>query len=563
MFGPTPQGYTRQEWRQLWLDALETEPIHDVGGIPMISIEVDMPIVFEGEAPEIELVGMTEEEMDSAGVLPGDFSDDSTSEHIKTYILEEFPSDPGGDYEDDSSFGFSEDTEDEFSSSGEAGLDTFYYCVYPFYCQLWNYENGSGLVYPKVTYIKTKSKSFTATTNYRWGTATFLGGGTAPVKFSGKAKAKTLTTYYSLMAPFYVNGNLVYGWLVYNPVTWVQEGEDAWDSIVLSGDGGIGTNPIYVDGFEVQHNNTVIGNTIGEAPNAWLNSSNPDYDITFELDADRTEWMCGLTNNTVEIAVGDLFQGASIDYPVYSHPNNSIDPYTGQAPNAWCSEFTSWAFRENDSSLGNCTGCEHIPEPGAPKIDNPIYSTDYWPNDIGVGHFFEWADNTGRLVYYGDDSSQTNNGPDSTEWAALATLIGPGDYVAFNQCADHACTNGHEIAHSMVVQGWWNGVRPDNGVCDVGHTYFDNNRECNVLATVSGNADFSPPGRACWYGYTVCRRPVQHPFFPQIWLDPPCDINGDGDVDSEDSCDIRLWDTHTGNLVYSEWEEGGFFALMP
>ena len=256
----------------------------------------------------------------------------------------------------------------------------------------------------------------------------------------------------------------------------------------------------------------------------------------------------------VREAIKDYGQGAHRRYPVFPRDTQepAPPPYTGEinVPHAWCSEFASWALREETPLL------ENPADPDAPII--PIASSS--GKDIGVGGGYEWlssedwldVDPASQRVgfrHFGDDLG-IDNGPTAQQWSDLGTEIYPGDYVARNQ---FDTANNKWRRHSMIFIGW---VDQLGTWTHIGPAYFNPDRRWNYMLQVSGNywRKGSPVAIVGLDVVTVCKDP-DYIYLPAggglVPVDP---LNLPAGVE----CDLRLWDTHEQNND----KEGGFFGLI-
>jgi len=561
-----PSGYSEEEWVSLLTRVVaQAEPVA-VGGIDVYPVVVDEPLVFGEGRHLVEFVELEAEEMQSLGVSPGDLAPGSDESTTRVYAA--------GGYESDT--GITAELPPGTPSYQVPGLDgatQTFYCPSPYYCQLWNNVNGSGLQVGKNTFVEIEARSMggAAGDPERDGEVCFAGGSCLPVRFCGENAIASLTTSFSWVEHYVVpgsfGGQVELVWFVASPMTWVTEGEDAFDDMQIHGPSDVGANNIEISAVDVIHNGYRLLNDTFGAPYL-LDGANPDRDLWPALDAWKSAKLYGTTHPSIEIAVDDWAQGGHIKYPVVAEQKDKFDNHW--APIAWCSEFASWVFRQTDHCLGNdprCANPMHIPELGEPRHPNdPNFPSkpSYKPDNISVFDFFNWADAVGWRVFFGDNSSHQQNGASTavdpvqlvSDWSLLANAVDAGDYVGFHQCKSAACVGGDWAVHSAVVIGWSDGDLEAGN--PVGPNWFDENRSYNFLRTISGNVG-GTTGRVIIRDYTVCAEQVQNPI-TNLWNDPAIpDLDGDGKVDSNETCQIKLWDSHVGNIE----DEGDFFILMP
>ncbi|MCP4673953.1 MAG: hypothetical protein GY854_00220 [Deltaproteobacteria bacterium] len=542
-----PHGFTAESFRAFLLDKIDTGiAIPTAGGVNMVAATMDEVLVFTGDLPKVDIVRLTQDKLDELGVVPGDETPESTPLHRQFYDLYVDP----------------HDVDTNVPLSGDTGI-------------FWG-ETGSGLVYGRETYISIKGATQGGYPLYfRLGYTCFdpslqAGHPCQPVLLPARKSIKTVTTKYAGFFTIWAGTMPVYIWLVWNPTFWTNHGEDLWDTIQIKAGEDSRTYFNKIEQIEVVHNDKKMIEGDKLVPSVLFDEPTDFIDLTTEIWERRMSLVHHITHPTVVAAVSDYAQGASKKYPVFD-----ID-FAGHAvPRGWCTEFASWVFQEGatnagypgffgPSAQGGHGGPDGIPIAGGADPD--------WGNDLSVKEMWDWlADVVARSRYYG---GALHTGPTNAEWAGMATDIKAGDYVAWHECEemDNSTTPptcADRRAHSMVVVGWlaydksdvWEPQDAAQGKNIV--DYFDASRQCNWLLAVSGNKGSIPGAHGLGsivkvHDAVVCREPVQS---SGSWVDPPCDINGDG---VNESCDIRLWDTSIG--VESDGTdiggEAGFFGDM-
>ena len=552
-----PDGFTEQEWLQFLMDSMWGARAANYGGVKALAVGMEEPIAYTGEHPTIQKVWLTEEEMIELGVQPGDEVEGSTPMHRIVYYLDKSNSE---------------------SDHGENILGGASDCANPYdpMCSSWTETiqgkyppgNGSGLLIGTDSYIRIEGCQVDQWIEPHGFMATFSNSGQKGVSHNEEnfrlyvpridctTGADERHTYYAKTITNPWTGDPI--WLVTSAYKWITLGEDAWDKIILRiwYTGGEGAY-IYLHKVEVKHNDYIITlDTPLLQPNR-LGARIFNRDLSQELAAFKQskvgadqnwEWSGG---NAVPVAVReaikDYGQGPHAKYPVFPKDTQepAPPPYTGDinVAYAWCSEFASWALRQENPSL----------HPDAPPI--PVAKSS--DKDIGVGGFFNWLNDDSwqqvpqqyraEMRYFGDDLG-ISNGPTNQDWSNLETEIQPGDYVARNQ---FNIVKNDWNQHSMIFIGWVDQVNWTN----MGPSEFNPNRKWNLFFEVSGNVDGSgiPGSRVRSKVRGICKEP-DWVFFPDIGWKPIDPV----DMPPGTGCYMKLWDTNELNLE----KEGGFFGLI-
>jgi hypothetical protein len=570
---PLPIGFDAESWREYLIDRIFTGQRVAIGGIDVIVAEMDEPLAYDGDCPTAELVPVSAEELELAGAKPGDEAPGSTPLKRRLYVL----SPAGGD-------GGAADADGDPPRGGPL-VD-----VNP---DMWDVRYGAGLAFGKDSGIEltgcTQTGALPVWNAYRLGEACFSGyySGNSecvevllPVKPCLLPQPQTVTSWYAklfsvtllIWTPSGWEMVEYLFWLVYKPQTWMTVGEDGWDDIVLRADKQAADRPVMVHGFNVLHNDkSITGQKLYTNP-LDLGAPPEEIDLSPVIWGHKQSLVFNSASAIVLRAVEDFSQAASTKYPVYP----SSLTWSGMTlPRKWCSEFSSWAIRLGADDAGYPGYFAGIPEASDAQ------------QDIGVAHFFEWADvqQPARLTFFGSDIFPLQpgdpwNGATDVQWAALAGSVQPGDFVArWHEIPDPQAPSGvSDSGHAMIVVGWL----ADDG-SGVGSQHFDPNRVCNRLLVVGGNEE--------GYGYmdtglggivnvgprVVCKEPLTDPVtgLPLLRPDgfyerPGCDIDGDlktnepGDEATgqpEERCNILLYD----RLPSSNATKAAFFVstVMP
>jgi hypothetical protein len=400
-----------------------------------------------------------------------------------------------------------------------------------------------------------------------------------PVKPCLLPQLQTITSWYAKLFSFHLPIWTPSGWkmveflywLVYKPQLWMTVGEDGWDDIVLRADKQAADRPVMVHGFNVIHNDkSITGQKLYITP-LELGAPPDEIDLSAAIWGHKQSRVFNSASAIVLRAVEDYAQAASTKYPVYP----ATSTWSGMTlPRKWCSEFASWAIRQGADDAGYPGYFAGIPEASDAQ------------KDIGVAHFFEWADvqQPARLTFFGSDVFPMQlgdpwNGATDVQWAALAGSVQPGDFVArWHEIPDPLAPSGvADTGHAMIVVGWL----ADDG-SGVGSQHFDPNRVCNRLLVVGGNEEgygFMNSGLGGIVNVgprVVCKEPrLDANSVPEIGANgflrrPRCDIDGDlisdeaGDDATgqvEERCNILLYDT----LPSSNATKAAFFVstVMP
>lgn len=549
---PVPVGYTMAEWRELLEGAIVNGAKVEIGGLDIHTISVNEPLIFEGTGEPVNFVVLDEDEMARMGVEPGDDASESgllassfsNTHEGKTVFI-------GKDDSQYSDLGEIMPERRSSSISTSAGQSSAAPMCTPddctssnYWCQLWNDENGSGLLVNNDSYIQITGSAAWRTFWKRTGVARFYNdrnGNYAhlPVGLPNSARTKTYTTRYAYTGYIMNEGMTEYVWIVTSPMSWVVLGENGWDDIKLRADGLVNMNHIAIDHIEIVHNHHKIldldTNIVLSSVRRFTGLGGHIQDYVRGLIPDN------VTDPNVLTAIEEYAQGGSKYYSLGTWSHNF--PPAIQ-PRWWCSEFASWVARQNNPALtdgpdgGLRFPYRYGPTPVALQQQYG-YGTQY-PNDLGVRDLRAWGIVMNKAKFFAKDSPDETlgemNGPTQAEWASLQYGVDEGDIVLKNNTTD---------GHSMIFAGWYDGT-------DLDPTNFDADRDCNMMWVIGGNESGAGPvlGRVNTHKAVVCREKAMggKPTPSECG-----DLDGDG---SNDACSIYLWDSLPENGV----AQGGAFV---
>jgi hypothetical protein len=541
---PLPLGFTEESWIEYLLEKVEEGIVVNYGGLDVVVATMDSPLVYEGPVPNVELVFLEQDEMDALGVEPGDHAPGSTALDTRIYALAADPSDIG-------SAVAGETTSKSWGDTPDINPDG----------NFWTDEVGSSLAFGSDSSIAITGCSeihpwvwgFNPALKNRRGTARFGSNDS----FTGQIRdvevflpstpcafpSITRTTLFAQMHVFEFLGLQWFIWLVSEPDVWIDVGEDGWDNITLIGDKDAFTYHFIIKRVVVEHNDkSITSDAVYSPPFILYDEGTNSHNLTYRIWNYKHSLVFYSGNEIVCAAVSDYAQAATFKYPVYPYPDLWYPNFLGggfKVPHLWCSEFTSWAFRQGADDAGHLGYFTGIPVAESPPND-----------DIGVKRFWEWADSDPAwdVLVFGQDEQGNpmgiDNGPTDAQWVALADGVKAGDYMGMR---NEAASSYYPLTHSMVVVGWLN----DEGTF-VDSSYFEAARPCNRLLVVDGNV-----GKKIAHGWQgepkglgtivkVSKRVVCRPYVDPdsgYSIEPDCWIGG-----VHEECEVRLWDVVPSGL---------------